>query len=265
MASQADRIREHVASRLAALATTCGPLLAIQAGDVARSMGLVGRTPNICTVLKGPKFQRMAGLELVERRGPEQSTTTTYLYKQLPERPRLVPSVPVDANDGGKPLAKPGPAHKHTVRAPANESVAWRTADLCLVSCVAGKLSRSAPAKDLYGSDWFRKARGFVEARGWPWFILSAKYGLVAPAQVIAPYEKTLNNMPVAERRDWAEGCFDTLEPHLTGVKSVVFLAGKKYREFLAPALLARGIEVRVPMARLRQGEQLAWLEEHTP
>ena len=154
---------------------------------------------------------------------------------------------------------------KHTIQAPAGESAAWRTADLCLVSCVARKQLRSAPARDLYGSDWFRKARGFVEARGWPWFILSAKYGLVAPKQVIAPYEKTLNNMRVAERRDWAEGCLDALEPHLTGVKSMVFLAGKRYREFLAPALLARGIEVHVPMARLRQGEQLAWLEAHTP
>lgn len=265
MASQADRIREHVASRLTALATTCGPLLAIQAGDVARSKGLVGRTPNVCNVLKGAKFQQMAGLELVERRGPETSTTTTYLYKQLPERPRLVPSVPVDDDDSGKPLAKPGKLDKRTAQAPAGKSVAWRNADLCLVSCVAKKLPDLAPAKDLYQSDWFRKARRFVEARGWPWFILSAKYGLVVPKQVIAPYEKTLNNMPVAERRDWAEGCLDTLEPHLTGVKSVVFLAGKRYREFLAPALLARGIEVRVPMARLRQGEQLAWLEGYTP
>ena len=134
-------------------------------------------------------------------------------------------------------------------------------ADLCLVSCVAKKLPNAAPAKDLYASDLFRKTRALAEAQGWPWFILSAKYGIVDPEQVIEPYEKTLNSMRIAERRDWAEGCLAALGPHLAGVKSVVFLAGAKYREFLNPALVSRGIEVHVPMEGLRIGEQLAWLD----
>ena len=141
------------------------------------------------------------------------------------------------------------------------ESVALPSAALCLVSCVAKKLPRSAPAKDLYVSPLFRKARSLVEARGWPWLILSAKYGLVAPEQVIEPYEQTLNTMGRAERRDWAERCLDALGPHLAGVKSVVFLAGVKYREFLAPALRDRGIGVHVPMEGLPIGKQLAWLD----
>ena len=145
-------------------------------------------------------------------------------------------------------------------RVSPSESAALPSADLCLVSCVGKKLPHSAPANALYTSDWFRKTRSLVDAKGWPWFILSAKYGIVAPEQVIEPYEKTLNTMRVAERRDWADGCFDALGPHLAGVKSVVFFAGAKYREFLAPALRGRGFEVHVPMAGLRIGEQLAWL-----
>ena len=39
-------------------------------------------------------------------------------------------------------------------------------ADLCLVSSVKTKLPRRAPAKELYASAWFRKARAVVEARG---------------------------------------------------------------------------------------------------
>ena len=137
-------------------------------------------------------------------------------------------------------------------------------ADLCFVSCVARKLPRSAPAKDLYDSDFFRKARGLVEAQGWPWFILSAKYGLVHPEEEIAPYEKTLNKMRIVERRDWAGNVLAALEPHLTGVRSIVFLAGMNYREFLAPELRARGIDVHVPMQGMRIGKQLQWLAEAT-
>ena len=166
---------------------------------------------------------------------------------------------------GGPTYWAYGPAGDRGVDAPASESAALPTSALCLVSCAAQKLSHAAPAKDLYRSNWFRKARRFVEARGWPWLILSAKHGLLEQEQVVAPYNKTLNTMRVAERRDWAEGCLDALGPHLAGVESVVFLAGKTYRECLAPALRARGIEARVPMAGLRQGEQLAWLRDHTP
>ena len=138
--------------------------------------------------------------------------------------------------------------------------LASTSADLCLVSCVARKLSRSAPAKDLYTSDLFRKTRSLVEARGWTWLILSAKHGIVDPEQVIEPYEKTLKTMAVAERRDWAEECLDALEPHLEGVQSVVFLAGATCLEFLAPVLRDRGIEVHDPMAGLPIGKRLAWL-----
>ena len=67
--------------------------------------------------------------------------------------------------------------------------------------------------------------------------------------------------MRVNERRMWARGVIGALEPHLMGVKSVVFLAGEKYREFLVPMLHRRGIAVSVPMEGLGFYEQLAWLK----
>lgn len=133
-------------------------------------------------------------------------------------------------------------------------------ADLCLVSCVKTKLRERAPAKELYVSDWFRKARTVVEAKGWRWFILSAKYGLVNPDAVIEPYEKTLNAMGRNERIEWSRGVTNALDPSLDGVAFVVIFAGKKYREFLAPKLRERGIAVCVPMEGLGNGKQIAWL-----
>jgi hypothetical protein len=73
-----------------------------------------------------------------------------------------------------------------------------------IVSCVSLKRPEPALAKDLYISPWFRLARSYVEATGCPWFILSAKYGLVAPDQTLAPYQQTLNKMSVLERREWS-------------------------------------------------------------
>ena len=134
-----------------------------------------------------------------------------------------------------------------------------RTA-IYLLSCVGQKRSTHAPARDLYTSPWFHKARTYADRTGRPWFVLSAKYGLVHPDEVIAPYELTLNAMPVAHRRRWASAVLIQLEPHLNGIGTVVFLAGQRYREFLEPSLRSRGLSVSIPMGGLRIGEQLKWL-----
>lgn len=136
---------------------------------------------------------------------------------------------------------------------------------LVLVSCVKSKATRRAPAQDLYTSAWFRKARGYAEAAGGPWFILSAQYGLVAPDTLLEPYELTLNDMGVAERRRWTATVMAQLGPLLTPQQPVILLAGGRYREFLSPELEALGSEVQTPLARIAGlGPQQNWLEANT-
>ena len=133
---------------------------------------------------------------------------------------------------------------------------------LFLVSCVKTKRAMPTAAMDLYTSIWFQKARACVEKTGCTWRILSAEYGLVHPDEEIGPYEKTLNTMRIADRRTWAARVLAGLRPCLDGVDTVVFLAGRRYREFLEPTLRDQGLLVHVPMSSLRQGEQLAWLDD---
>ena len=120
-----------------------------------------------------------------------------------------------------------------------------------LVSSVKTKLPTRARAKDLYVSAWFRKARACVQSTGCPWGILSAEYGLLHPDEEIRPYEKTLNAMPVAERRARANEVLQSMDPFLAGIDTVVFFAGERYREFLEPGLRERGVAVSVPMLGL--------------
>ena len=134
-----------------------------------------------------------------------------------------------------------------------------------LVSCVKKKRDQACAARDLYISALFRKARRFAEASGCRWFILSAEHDLVAPDKVIAPYEQTLNTMRVADRRAWGERVTAQLAEAVPDLSQVVFLAGERYREFVARHLADRGVAVSVPMEGLRFGEQLSWLEQHSP
>ena len=126
-----------------------------------------------------------------------------------------------------------------------------------LVSCVAGKRLQPAPAADLYTSAWFIKARAFVEASGEPWFILSAKHGLLAPGNLSSPYEWTLNAMTATERREWARRVQQQMENSLAKADEVVVMAGNRYRENLMPYLRERFSTVTVPMEGLIIGRQL--------
>ncbi len=132
-----------------------------------------------------------------------------------------------------------------------------------LISCVSQKRKQPCSARDMYVSNWFLKASGYAEASGCRWFILSAEYGLVDPDREIAPYEQTLNTMPVAERRAWAEVVSKQLAVAVPKLSRAVVLAGERYREFLVQYLIDRGATVSVPMLGLRIGEQLSWLRHH--
>ncbi len=104
---------------------------------------------------------------------------------------------------------------------------------ICLVPCASRKCSSRALARDLYESALFRKMRAVVEELGTPWFILSAKHGLVQPDQPVDPYDLTLKDMRVSERRLWAERVIGQMERVLPPADRVVVFAGKTYREFL--------------------------------
>ena len=99
-----------------------------------------------------------------------------------------------------------------------------------------------------------------MEALGCPWYILSAKHGLLDPGSTIDPYDETLKAMPVYRRRTWARGVIEDLAPHLIGVDTVTLFAGMAYREFLEPELHGRGLKLHIPMQGMRIGQQLSWL-----
>jgi hypothetical protein len=120
-------------------------------------------------------------------------------------------------------------------------------------------------ARELYCSDWFTKARAYVEGQKGRWLILSAKHGVVEPDQVLAPYEETLYEKTAMERRTWAESVSASLKRRVARGDRVILLAGAVYREHLVPLLKDYGCEIEVPMRGLGIGQQKAWLKQREP
>jgi hypothetical protein len=114
----------------------------------------------------------------------------------------------------------------------------------------------------MYVSPLFQGARMFAKSRFDRWYILSAKYGLLEPSEIIKPYEKTLKTMSGGDRKRWASKTSRQLLRRLQPGDAVTFLAGEKYREFLVPELISRGYEVTVPLEGMSIGYQLQWYKK---
>jgi hypothetical protein len=130
-----------------------------------------------------------------------------------------------------------------------------------LVSCVGKKRLTPCAARDLYTSEWFVKARAYVEVTGCRWFILSSKYGLVAPTETVEPYELTLNEMSRSARQQWAQHVVAQMDATLPAANKIIVFAGLRYREFLMDYLQRRAPRVEIPMQGLSIGKQLQFLK----
>ena len=131
---------------------------------------------------------------------------------------------------------------------------------IVLISCVSKKINHISKAKDLYISPLFKKNLAYAKSLNPDkTYILSAKYGLISLNDSIEPYDKTLNNMKIDEKKEWAEGVLKQLRK-VCDLKNdqFIFLAGNNYRKFLVPHIT----DYAVPMCGLGIGRQLKWLTE---
>ena len=130
---------------------------------------------------------------------------------------------------------------------------------IALVGCVKRKAPGPARAGELYESALFRDRRGDVETRAARWFILSAKYGLVEPEDLIEWYDLDLSDLSRQERREWAAGVLATLRAKLGDLAGYRFEvhAGQSYFDFgLEAGLVASRAAVNIPTRGLAYGLQ---------
>lgn len=137
-----------------------------------------------------------------------------------------------------------------------------RLKTLGLISCTKAKQDYPCKASEMYlASDLFSKAYAYAVKNYDSVAILSAKYGLLLPDEIIEPYDLTLNSMKSKERKQWATKTFTQMKNklQLKEITKIYFHAGKKYREYLIPKLEETGISCEAPLAHRGFGKQKAW------
>jgi hypothetical protein len=143
---------------------------------------------------------------------------------------------------------------------------------LCLIGCCKKKLPHAAPARELYCSPLFRLCLAWAQQHADAWAILSARYGIVRPDEVIGPYDNTIaqrrpfGGKPLTppEYDGWmyghAQARFICHYATPTQQPRLIVLAGKDYWR----GLVAHGLKVETPLDGLGIGERLRWLKQQT-
>ena len=135
-------------------------------------------------------------------------------------------------------------------------------AKIVLLSCTKSKLNKPSPAQELYSaSPMFQKTLEYGKAlKPDKMFILSAKHHLVPLQKELAPYDKTLKEMPKDEKEKWGEETVKQMrEAGINPEKDkFVFLTGSEYMKPFAEYIPEENIEK--PMEGKRFGERLSWL-----
>ena len=127
---------------------------------------------------------------------------------------------------------------------------------LVITGCTKTKLgytSRTrARAGEMYRGRLFKVVRNYVLAKHFPLLIISAKYGLIRPDDVIGGYEKVIaNRHDVQKLRPLVTAALRKVLPHFD---KVVVIAGERYRMTLSEVWDDRFSYVRAPgYAKLAQ------------
>lgn len=137
--------------------------------------------------------------------------------------------------------------------------------DVILVACGRKKKLRESEAQYLYVSPFFRKSRDYAISSGHPWYILSAKHGLLFPDSIVHPYDLSLKCFNEAQRKTWTKSVLKSLSRIVKQGDTVTFLAGLAYRRNLVPALQERGYSIYTPLANMSIGKQMKWLGDKVP
>ena len=124
-----------------------------------------------------------------------------------------------------------------------------------LVACTKRKQPCPCAARQMYSpSALFRKASAYCAREYDTWYILSAKYGLLAPDEVIEPYDKTLKTMSKAERKAWGRKVSNQLLQ--LGDHQYFAHAGLAYLKPLS------GMNIVNVLTGLRMGKRLQWYDD---
>lgn len=130
---------------------------------------------------------------------------------------------------------------------------------IALISCSKSKKNHPCPARELYApSQLFSLSYQYAKRHADAVYILSAKYGLLAESDVVAPYDLTLANLPEHRQHDWANDVLSQMKERFDlEHDTFLILAGRRYYQ----NLLSQMSHAILPLGNLPMGLRISFLQ----
>ena len=128
---------------------------------------------------------------------------------------------------------------------------------IAFVACSKTKSSRVCKARELYQGPLFKKAFYHAKKNYEYVYILSAKYGVLHPDDIISPYhnEKTLRTMTKNEREEWYQWVSNQMIKMELRPPYIFFTGELYYKNFFTG---------EKPLQNLTIGRQLRWFNQQS-
>jgi hypothetical protein len=123
------------------------------------------------------------------------------------------------------------------------------SARLVLIGSSGATTAEPVPVAHLFASPGFARARERAVRSGHPWFVLTAKHGLLDPADVVGPYDVQLGDRSAGYRSAWGKWVVAQLAERvrLDGV-TVEVHGGVDFAQPLRQPLARRGAALELPL-----------------
>lgn len=141
---------------------------------------------------------------------------------------------------------------------PAESESGIKKKKIALVACVKQKKQGRHPAQELFTSAWFVKAKEYIDNVDFDdWYILSAKYHLVSPDDMLEYYSEHLNQYPKEELEAWAQKTAGQIEAKNLSKELLYIIGSEKYRAIKSYLPEAEIIE---PLKGMGISQQMSWM-----
>jgi hypothetical protein len=123
------------------------------------------------------------------------------------------------------------------------------TGRVVLVGSSGAVAGSPRPARELFLSDGFARAREHALRSGRRWFVLSAKHGLLDPDDVVGPFDVLFGDQPTGYRAAWAEWVVVQLADRVRLPGTTVEVhGGVDFAQALRAPLARRGARTEIPL-----------------
>jgi hypothetical protein len=146
-------------------------------------------------------------------------------------------------------------------RAEAGEHPAPQgTSRVVLIASSGATAKNPHPAATLFESPGFAVARDLAVRSGHPWFVLSAKHGLLEPGDVVGPFDVQIGDQASGYRATWGEWVVAQLASRVQLQDAVVEVhGGVDFAQPLRAPLARRGALLDIPLPGMWRETESGW------